>query len=64
MVLEEPSTNVDTEATNFALRLFVQYCGPDTGVALRHYTDLGQSVGESFVPAIQYAMNIFPDSGV
>jgi hypothetical protein len=64
LVSEDPSTNVDTEATNFALRLFVQYCGPDTGVALKNYTDLGQSVGESFVPAIQYALNIFPDSGV
>ena len=64
MVSEEPSTKVDTEAANFALRLFVQYCGPDIGVALKHYTDLGQSVGECFLPAIQYAMNIFPDSGV
>lgn len=61
---KDSSTNVDVEAINFALRLFIQHCGTDTGVALRHYTHLGHSVGESFTPVIQHAMGQFHDLGV
>lgn len=47
--------------TEFALRLFIRYCGVEVGVTRKHYTDLGRPVGDWLTPAVQQAMGIFPD---
>lgn len=44
-----------------ALRLLTRYCGPDTGMMFIHHDIHGQSVGESFIPSVHQALEIFPD---
>lgn len=58
----EVSTYLDSSVTEFALRLFIKYCGVDTGVTVKHFTDLGRSVGEYFIPVVHLAMSHFPDT--
>jgi hypothetical protein len=55
------ATGLDMDSIGFAVRLFARHCVTDTGLALEHLTDLGESVGESFTPVIHHAMNRFPD---
>lgn len=57
-------TLLSPSVIEFALRLFIRYCGAEAGSIVAHHSDLGHYIGQLYSPTIHQAMAILPNSAL